>query len=184
MIKTRSKLQQIRTMTKKATFLILGSILVLLSNFQAGAQSSQERLSAEALQAKVFDLKGDELTLQEILTQFEGQPIFIDLWASWCRDCIVGFPQIKGYQKKYPDVGFVYLSVDKKEEEWKRGIERFDLKGAHFRLDQGWNSAFCEIVELDWIPRYMIVNSEGNILHYKSIKADDKALQKIIRLNQ
>ncbi|MEP0368255.1 MAG: thioredoxin family protein [Cyclobacteriaceae bacterium] len=171
-------------MTKKPTFIILGSILFLLLNFRSVAQGSQERLSTEALQAKVFDLKGSELTLKEILAQFGGQPIFIDLWASWCRDCIVGFPQIKEYQNKYAEVAFTYLSVDKKEEEWKRGIERFGLEGAHFRLDDGWNSVFCESVELDWIPRYMVVNSEGSILHYKSIKADDKALKKIIRINQ
>ncbi|MEO9477649.1 MAG: TlpA disulfide reductase family protein [Cyclobacteriaceae bacterium] len=171
-------------MTKKAAFFMLGSILFLLIHFRSAAQGNEEQLSPEALQAKVFDLEGEEYTLKGILEQFPGQPIFIDLWASWCRDCIVGFPKIKEYQKKYPDVGFVYLSVDKKEDEWKRGIERFDLEGAHFRLDEGWNSVFCESVELDWIPRYMVMNSEGRILHYKSIKADDKALQKIIRLNQ
>ena len=33
---------------------------------------------------------------------------------------------------------------------------------------------FGKSIDLDWIPRYIIINKEGKIADYKSIAADDK----------
>ncbi|MFT6866767.1 MAG: thiol-disulfide isomerase/thioredoxin [Cyclobacteriaceae bacterium] len=142
---------------------------------------NQPKLSEAALTAKIIGIDGEETSLRDILAQFPNQEIFIDLWASWCKDCIVGFPKIHDYQEKYDELVFLYLSVDKKDNEWKNGIERFNLSGEHFRMDRGWDNEFCEAIDLDWIPRYMILDSEGNIIHFKSIVANDKSLAKVMK---
>lgn len=159
--------------------IILFSLPLSISTF---GQVSQ--LSEKAMNADLFTEDGKTLTLSEVLERYPDQKIFIDLWASWCKDCIVGFPKVKELQGKFDETVFLYLSVDKKEDEWRKGIERFNIEGTHFRVDKGWESDLCESVDLDWIPRYMIVDSSGKILHFKSIEADDKPLKKALKLSQ
>ncbi len=158
-----------------------GLLYIILFLLSTTALSQSQKLDEKALTSKLFDENGQSNELGAVLKNYENQAIFIDLWASWCKDCIVGFPKIKEYQNKYDKIAYLYLSVDKKEDEWKRGIERFQINGDHYRIDQGWSNYFCEAIVLDWVPRYLIVDSEGNILHFKSIEADDKSLVKTLK---
>ena len=57
--------------------------------------------------------------------------------ASWCKDCIVGFPKIKELQKEFPDVVFLFLSVDRSNASWQRAIKKYNLVGEHYNLPEG-----------------------------------------------
>ena len=64
-----------------------------------------------ALEEVVFDLNGSQKTFKSVLNQYKGKKIVIDVWASWCSDCLKGLPSVKNLQKEYPDVVFLFLSV-------------------------------------------------------------------------
>ncbi|MFY0598425.1 MAG: thioredoxin family protein [Cyclobacteriaceae bacterium] len=164
---------------KLACSMLVGLFFIVISYSKTIAQNT--KLSDEALSSSFYDTEGEHIPLKEILERYPDKTILIDLWASWCKDCIVGFPKLKEIQKKRKNLTVVYLSVDKKDDEWKNGIKKFGLDGNNFRADKGWESEFCESIELDWIPRYMLVDSKGNILHYKSIEARDRSLAKALK---
>nr|WP_297307904.1 TlpA disulfide reductase family protein [uncultured Flavobacterium sp.] len=119
-------------------------------------------------------LDGNKISFKNILNENKGKTIVIDIWASWCPDCIKGFPSLEEVQKKYPDAAYVFLSLDKTEEAWKQAIEKYNLKGSHYYLNEKMSGEFGKSIDLDWIPRYIIVNKQGKIADYKSIVADDK----------
>src|SRR5690606_5515065 len=49
---------------------------------------------------KEFDDKdGNKISFQKILDKHKGNAIVIDVWASWCPDCIKGFPELKKDRK-------------------------------------------------------------------------------------
>src|SRR5690554_7030993 len=52
-----------------------------------------EAFSKITLRKEFDDLKGKKISFQNILKQHHGRPIVIDVWASWCPDCIKGFPR-------------------------------------------------------------------------------------------
>ncbi|MBF7142556.1 MULTISPECIES: TlpA disulfide reductase family protein [Pseudomonas] len=44
------------------------------------------------------------------LTQYLGQPLVVNLWATWCPPCRREMPALVAAQKARPDVRFVYLN--------------------------------------------------------------------------
>ncbi len=139
--------------------------------------AQKHTFSEEALNDILLTEKNKEVSFISILDENKGRTIFLDIWASWCKDCVVGMPKVKKLKKEYPEVSFVYISLDKNETNWKKGIRRFGIEdGAHYWATNGWKSDLFNDLDLDWIPRYMILDGSGNIKVFKAIKADDKGI--------
>jgi thiol-disulfide isomerase/thioredoxin len=153
---------------KKTLYILILFLTVLSCNSQAPTQFSEP-----ALNDMFISLNGDEVPFKNILKTHENQTIVIDIWASWCGDCLKGMPKVKALQKTYPEASYVFLSLDKNQEAWKRGIKKYNIEGNHYFMASGWDGPFGEFVNLDWIPRYMVVDAQGNITLFKAIKADD-----------
>ena len=58
----------------------------------------------EALNDVFFNQEGQEIKFQEIVEKYKGKTILIDVWASWCKDCLEGLPSIKKIQSENKDV--------------------------------------------------------------------------------
>ncbi|WP_299336123.1 TlpA disulfide reductase family protein [uncultured Psychroserpens sp.] len=154
--------------------------LVLVSVFfiSCEAQPEPSEFSEAALNDTFLNLEGDTMTLESILEQYKDKTILIDVWATWCRDCIVGLPDLKAIQSEHPDVVYLFLSMDKTQESWKNGIEKYNITGEHYFMPSGWDGPFTEFVDLDWIPRYMIIDKEGKIKLFRAIKVNDPKIKK------
>ena len=154
------------------------SLLVFL--FVITQLSCQNRVetqfSGAALNDEFVTLNGDSVLFKTILEKHLGNTVFIDVWASWCKDCLEGLPSVKELQQKHPEVDFVYLSLDKTQKAWKKGIDRLEIKGDHYFMQSGWKGAMGTFLDLDWIPRYMIIDKQGSIKVFKAIKTTDITL--------
>ncbi|MFK5981410.1 MAG: thioredoxin family protein [Flavobacteriaceae bacterium] len=155
------------------------TILILVIAFSTNAQ--EKSFTTKALNDVLLTEEGTEITFSDILETYKGKTILIDIWAGWCSDCIKGMPKVKKLQKNNKNVVFLFLSLDKTEENWQKAIKTFKIKGEHYYLASGWKGAFCSTIDLDWIPRYMIVNPEGEIVLYKAIKADDPQIESVLK---
>ncbi|MHB0754304.1 TlpA family protein disulfide reductase [Polaribacter sp. M15] len=157
---------------------ILFAVLLLFS-----CSEDQKQFSEEANLEMLVGLDKSKTTLREVLHQHKGKKIMIDVWASWCKDCIVGFPKVKALQKEFPEVVFLFLSVDRSNPSWKKAIKKYNLKGEHYNLPNGMNDGdFVDFINLSWIPRYMIVDEKGEITLFKATKATDKNIRKALQM--
>lgn len=154
------------------------SLLIFL--FVTTLLSCQNRVETQFSEAALNDefvtLNGDSVLFKTILEKHLGNTVFIDVWASWCKDCLEGLPSVKELQQKHPEVDFVYLSLDKTQKAWKKGIDRLEIKGDHYFMQSGWKGAMGTFLDLDWIPRYMIIDKQGSIKVFKAIKTTDITL--------
>jgi thiol-disulfide isomerase/thioredoxin len=132
----------------------------------------------EALEAKMTSVDGKEVAFKDILAQYKGKVVVIDVWASWCPDCKKGMPKVHDLQKQFPDVKYLFLSYDRVDEKWKNGIETFNTKGGdNYHVGTSMKEgAFSKDIVLDWIPRYMVIDKKGKIALFKAIEADDAKL--------
>ncbi len=153
-------------------------VLILFVTF---AQAQQKSFSEAALNEKFLSENDVEISFSEILQQYKGKTVFIDIWASWCKDCIVGMPKVQKLREENPDVVFLFLSLDKETESWKNGIEKYGVVGENYFIPEGWKGDFCSSIDLDWVPRYMVVNPEGEISLYKAIETNDENLLKALK---
>ena len=154
--------------------------LLLVALFITTVLSCQNRVETQFSEAALNDqfvaLSGESVEFKTILENHKGKTLFIDVWASWCKDCLEGLPSVKVLQEKYPEVDFVFLSLDKSQNAWKKGIDRLQIKGDHYFMQSGWKGAMGTFLDLDWIPRYMIIDQQGQIKVFKAIKTSDKTL--------
>ena len=154
--------------------------IFLASLFVTTLLSCQNRVETQFSEAALNDefvmLNGDSVPFKNILEAHKGNTVFIDVWASWCKDCLKGLPRVKALQAEYTDIDFVYLSLDKSQKAWKKGIKRLEIKGDHYFMQSGWKGAMGTFLDLDWIPRYMIIDKQGAIKVFKAIKTSDITL--------
>lgn len=138
------------------------------------------QLSEAVLNETYINLEGDSVSFKEILSAHQGKQIVIDVWASWCRDCIVGLPKLKALQAEKSAAVYLFLSADRNIETWKRMIEKLNIEGEHYFMPNGTKGLLGKLVDIDWIPRYLIVDSEGQIELFEAIVADDPLIRKTL----
>ena len=90
-------------------------------------------------------------------------------------------PKVKALQKEYTDVAYVFLSLDRGEDRWKRGIKKYGVEGEHYYMQNQKKCDFADFVNISWIPRYMVINKSGEIVVFNVIEADDDKLIKALR---
>lgn len=147
------------------------SLLVVLGTISC-SKAQKSEFSPEALTEKLQTLDGKEISFKEILNKHKGKTLVIDVWASWCGDCVKAMPKVKDMQEKNIATDYVFISMDKTADKWKTGIEKHELKGEHYLAPDGMKGKFGKAIDLDWIPRYIVIDKKGKIAIYRAIETD------------
>ena len=150
-------------------------IFILLTLLNCRLESPTQ-FSEEALNDTFLNIEGHTVTFKSILDKYKGQTVLIDIWASWCGDCIAGMPKVNALQSQYKDVAYVFLSLDRGEKAWKKGIKKYNVVGDHYYMPNAKKCDFADFVNISWIPRYMVINKAGEIVVFNVIEANDDKL--------
>jgi thiol-disulfide isomerase/thioredoxin len=156
------------------------ALFVALASFSC-SKAQKKEFSKEALAENVVAMDGSEVSFQSILDKYKGKTVVLEFWASWCGDCVKAMPKIKELQQNNPDVVYVFFSCDKTFDKWKEGIEKHELKGDHYLVKDGMKGSFGKSIDLDWIPRYIVVNKKSKISLYRAIETDFDLIQKTLK---
>jgi len=156
------------------------ALFVALASFSC-SKAQKKEFSKEALAENVVAMDGSEVSFQSILDKYKGKTVVLEFWASWCGDCVKAMPKIKELQQNNPDVVYVFFSCDKTFDKWKEGIEKHELKGDHYLVKDGMKGSFGKSIDLDWIPRYIVVNKKSKISLYRAIETDFELIQKTVK---
>ena|SRR5690554_6591156 len=161
---------------------ILFLALLSISKAQEVPTEMKTEFDETSLSQTLQDLDGNQMTVGEVFKKYEGKIILLDVWASWCPDCIKGLPALKEVQRQYPELVYLFFSLDRigKEEAWKNGIEKFDIQGEHYWFNTEWKNEFTNYIGLNWIPRYLLIDKEGKIAHYYAIHANDTTMMETL----
>jgi thiol-disulfide isomerase/thioredoxin len=97
-----------------------------------------------------------------------GKVYLLDVWATWCGDCIVELPALRALHEKYGPRGLTLLSVSVDEE---RGTAERFRKG---RESMPWTHAWAGVspegegpiagLQVTWLPTTILVGKDGRII--------------------
>ena len=146
-------------------------LLIAFATFSC-TNAQKNSFSEEALSEKLLAVDGSQVAFKDILKKYKGRTLVIEVWASWCGDCVKAMPKVKELQVNNSDVSYLFISADKTADKWKIGIEKHELKGDHYMMNDGMKGIFGKAIDLDWIPRYIIVDKNGKIVLYRAIETD------------
>lgn len=109
------------------------------------------------------------------LADLKGKYVYVDVWATWCGPCKREIPSLKEVEKKYhgKNIEFVSISVDdarrsgsdeKAHEAWKNMVTDKELGGIQLFSDKAWQSDFVKNYKINGIPRFILIDPDGNIV--------------------
>lgn len=95
-------------------------------------------------------------------SKFRGKYVYIDMWASWCVPCVKETPHLQKLEKELqnPDVVFVSISIDKKEDAWKTKMQELGSHG-HQLLDK--ENRLYQALNPKGVPFFAIYDKEGRL---------------------
>ena len=145
--------------------------IIALATFSC-SKAQKTEFSKVALSETLLATDGSQVAFKNILKKYKGKTLVIEVWASWCSDCVKAMPKVKELQANHPNVAYLFLSMDKTADKWKAGIEKHEIKGDHFMANDQMKGVFGKAIDADWIPRYIIVDKKGKIVLYRAIETD------------
>ena len=118
------------------------------------------------------------------LDDFKGKYVYVDVWATWCAPCKREIPYLKELYKEYKnkDIVFVSLSIDKPEdkEKWLKMIKDENMNWVQIFGDKAWNTQFVRDYGIRGIPRFILIDKEGNILNPDAPRPSSQQLKAVL----
>lgn len=146
----------------------LSSELLSSANILSDLNSKSDSLFSLSLKSQ----NDEQLDFQDLLSKNEGKLVYIDFWASHCVPCLVSMPYSKELVQEYQeeDISFVYISIDKKAENWKRAMVKTEISNhaASYMIDGSSENALMATLNVREIPRYLLFNKNGELVQYRS----------------
>lgn len=118
------------------------------------------------------------------LSDFKGDYVYIDIWATWCGPCKKEAPFFFNLRNQLvnKNISFVSISVDFKEHAqlWRDYVLKKDPKGINllsYAMDQ---SEFMKAFLVSSVPRFILIDPEGKIINANMTRPSDPATIKIL----
>jgi cytochrome c biogenesis protein CcmG/thiol:disulfide interchange protein DsbE len=116
------------------------------------------RESGKAPDFSLTTFEGETITLSD----FQGQVVVINFWASWCLPCRDESPYLEATWRKYKDKGVVFIGVDyvDTEKEALAYIEEFDLS---FHNGPDLGTRISRDYRIQGVPETFYVGKDGTL---------------------
>ena len=149
-------------------FVICGAAVIyalLVSDTDSGLSGAGGEKAPDFL---IYYSEGREVTMSD----FEGQPVVMNFWASWCGPCK---SEMEAFNNKYEEFGdevaFVMVNLtDGMRETKKSAMEFINGEGYSFPVYFDKDMTASESYQAYSIPVTYFIDAEGNII-YNSIGA-------------
>nr|WP_315170969.1 TlpA family protein disulfide reductase [uncultured Flavobacterium sp.] len=138
--------------------------------------------SASAKNIPVINGSKEKFDLNDLIkTKYKNKVIVIDFWASWCMPCRKAMPFSQKLRTEYKqkEVVFLYVSIDKDFEKWKIASEGegLFLDENNFLALNYPNLLFYKELQINSIPRYLIYNKKGKLVHKNAPSPDSNEIR-------
>jgi len=118
------------------------------------------------------------------LADLKGKYVYIDVWATWCGPCKAEIPHLKKIESDYHDknIEFVSVSIDrpKDHEKWISMVTDKELGGIQLYADKNWESKFVKDYYIKGIPRFILIDPDGNIISPNAPRPSDPGLRTLL----
>jgi peroxiredoxin len=136
------------------------------------AKPAAPKLGNPAPGFTLTNLQGESVSLAD----YEGQPVLLNFWATWCGPCEAEMPEINQAYLDFQDEGFVVLAVNLQEH--PDTVQSFvDYYELDFPILLDRQEEVSRQYQARALPTSYFVDRSGNIVHAYYGQMDEKALR-------
>ncbi|MCP3673808.1 MAG: TlpA family protein disulfide reductase [Gammaproteobacteria bacterium] len=97
-----------------------------------------------------------------MLSDYNGQVVYLDFWASWCKPCRRSFPWMNDIQARLGSKGLKVIAINLDAE---RELAQEFLKQVQVNLDVAYDhtGAIAEIYNVESMPSSYLIDRKGNL---------------------
>ena len=167
-----------------APFLLLTSGFQNLDIFASVASSSPESLQQPSVQEIRPAPQYSAMTLNgkpTLLEEFQGKPILLNVWATWCIPCREEMPALESLYDKFSNQGLQIIGVSIDGPGTSQRIKSFiDRMGITYNILHDPDDKFSRAFRTIGVPESFLINANGEIVHtwkgpFDSMSADTQA---------
>jgi thiol-disulfide isomerase/thioredoxin len=119
------------------------------------------------------------------LSDLKGKYVYLDIWATWCGPCKREIPHLKALEEEFKgkNIEFVSISVDNVDgrrgsrESWLKMVKEGQLGGVQLFADKDFKSQFIRDYNINSIPRFILVDPNGNIVEANAKRPSDPQIK-------
>lgn len=151
----------------------------LIAGFENAFLVDIEALKQNTSEVVLYDENKKATTLTAIIEANKGKIIYVDFWASWCAPCRAAFPSSRKLHEEFKEkeIVFLYLSTDANFEAWKKANQFEKLTKNSYLIINPKTSEYLKNLAIDFIPRYVLINSNGEISNSKAPSPDSEKIK-------
>ncbi|WP_395050692.1 TlpA family protein disulfide reductase [Flavobacterium sp.] len=124
--------------------------------------------------------KGGKTSLESL----KGKYVYIDVWATWCGPCRQEIPSLEKVEEQFQgrNIVFVSISVDnsKDREKWSNLVTEKKMSGIQLLADKELNSKFIREYNILGIPRFILIDTNGNVVNAQAPRPSDSKLIELL----
>jgi thiol-disulfide isomerase/thioredoxin len=96
------------------------------------------------------------------LSEYRGQVVLINFWASWCGPCRQEMPHLESIQQKYQDLGFTVFGVNVEQDRAMADRVLRDIP-VSFPILFDTENEVSQVYDVDAMPATVLVDRNGEI---------------------
>jgi thiol-disulfide isomerase/thioredoxin len=132
---------------------------VVTWGFTTGAIALINQQTSGLPDVALTDMQERPVTLENIA---KGQPMVVNLWATWCPPCIREMPVLEQAQQRYPQIRFVFANQGEHPETINRFLDEQALELANSLSDRA--GELGRVVGSHGLPTTLFYNADGELV--------------------
>ncbi len=162
--------QTIKDFIATCPYDVFNDVLKTVYNEKIGLHAGQQ-----APDFVLTDIHGNQIKLSD----YRGKVVYLDFWATYCAPCLRNMPYSEEVRAKYAgqDVEFLYISLDKTKEGWKRFVKKKGYTGIHLfgKSDDVKQENIEKVFEVKGLPTYILIDKQGKIAYMPALNPYDNS---------
>ncbi|MFN8442055.1 MAG: TlpA disulfide reductase family protein [Caldilineaceae bacterium] len=145
-------------------------------NQDGGAAANLAQQGEPAPDFALPSISGDSVHLSD----YAGQVVVINLWATWCPPCKAEMPMINAYYEAHRDAGLAVLAVNSEED--ATTVRQFiQAHGYGFPVLLDLQSDVSALYQVRGLPTTVVIDRQGRVQYIQTGEITAKQLEAAVK---